>query len=193
VTLAVTGNTIFGRVSSTYRVTVFQGHPVPLTGSRRDIRLASYSGKTRLSVYFLYFAWRLWKSVVTLAVMGNTNFRSGFSIPVGFFNLYWVSVFKGHRLPLTGNRRDIRLVSYSRKTPTFCLFPVFSVAVMEKCYDACADEKYYFRSGFSTYFLVFQRVTLFEGHRVPLTGSRWDIRLVSYSGKTPTFCVFPCI
>jgi hypothetical protein len=31
---------------------------------------------------------------------------------------------------------------------------------------------------------------MFKGHRVPLTGNRWDIRLVSYSGKTPTFCVF---
>jgi hypothetical protein len=34
------------------------------------------------------------------------------------------------------------------KTPTFCVFPVFSVAVMEKCCDACGDGKYYFRSGF---------------------------------------------
>jgi hypothetical protein len=38
---------------------------------------------------------------------------------------YW------HRMPLTGKRWDIRLVSYSEKTPTFCIFPVFSVAVME--------------------------------------------------------------
>jgi hypothetical protein len=28
--------------------------------------------RRRLSVYFLYLAWRLWKSVVTLAVTGNT-------------------------------------------------------------------------------------------------------------------------
>jgi hypothetical protein len=27
--------------------------------------------RRRLSVYFLYLAWRLWKSVVTLAVTGN--------------------------------------------------------------------------------------------------------------------------
>jgi hypothetical protein len=40
-------------------------------------------------------------------------------------------------------------VSYSGKTPTFCVFPVFSVAVMEKCCDACGDGEYYFRSGFS--------------------------------------------
>jgi hypothetical protein len=30
------------------------------------------SNAVRLSVYFLYLAWRLWKSVVTLAVKGNT-------------------------------------------------------------------------------------------------------------------------
>jgi hypothetical protein len=41
-------------------------------------------------------------------------------------------------------------VSYSGKTPTFCVFPVFSVAVMEKCCDACGDGGYYFRSSFST-------------------------------------------
>jgi hypothetical protein len=39
---------------------------------------------------------------------------------------------------------------YSGKTPTFCVFHVFSVAVMEKCCDACGDGEYYFRSGFST-------------------------------------------
>jgi hypothetical protein len=31
------------------------------------------------------------------------------------------------------------------KTPTFCVFPVFGVAVMEKCCDACGDGEYYFR------------------------------------------------
>jgi hypothetical protein len=34
------------------------------------------------------------------------------------------------------------------ETPTFCVFPVFCVAVMEKCCDACGDGEYYFRSGF---------------------------------------------
>jgi hypothetical protein len=61
-----------------------------------------------------------------------------------------MTVCQRHRLPLTGSRPDIRLVSYSGKTPTFCVFPVFSVAVMEKCCDACGDGEYYFRSGFST-------------------------------------------
>jgi hypothetical protein len=31
----------------------------------------------------------------------------------------------------------------------FCIFPVFSVAVMEKFCDARDDREYYFRSGFS--------------------------------------------
>jgi hypothetical protein len=35
--------------------------------------------RRRLSVYFLYLAWRLWKSVVTLPVTGNTIFASSFS------------------------------------------------------------------------------------------------------------------
>jgi hypothetical protein len=35
------------------------------------------------------------------------------------------------------------------KTATFCVFPVSSVAVMEKCCEACGDEEYYFRSVFS--------------------------------------------
>jgi hypothetical protein len=31
-------------------------------------------------------------------------------------------------------------------TSTLCVFPVFSVAVMDKCWDACGDGEYYFRS-----------------------------------------------
>jgi hypothetical protein len=80
----------------------------------------------------LYLAWRLWKSVVTLAVTGNT-------ISGRVFRRHRVSIYEGHRVPLTGNRRDIRLVSYSGKTPTFSVFPVFSLAVMEKCCYACGD------------------------------------------------------
>jgi hypothetical protein len=39
-------------------------------------------------------------------------------------------------------------VSGRGTTPTFCVFPVFSVAVMEKCWDACGDGEYYLRWGF---------------------------------------------
>jgi hypothetical protein len=37
----------------------------------------------------------------------------------------------------------------SRTKPFFCLFPVFSVAVMGKGFDACGDREYYLRSSFS--------------------------------------------
>jgi hypothetical protein len=99
--------------------------------------------RRRLSVYFLYLGstWWLCKSVVTLAVTGNT-------ISGRVFRRFRVTVFQWHRLLLTGSRRDIRWVSEREKTRTFCVFPVFSVAVMEKCCDACGDGKYYFRSGF---------------------------------------------
>jgi hypothetical protein len=36
------------------------------------------------------------------------------------------------------------------KDPDFLCISVFSVAVMEKCCDACGDGEYYFRSAFST-------------------------------------------
>jgi hypothetical protein len=84
----------------------------------------------------LYLAWRLWKSVVTLAVTGNTI--SGW---VFFFQR--VPEFERHRIPLTGSRWDIRWLIGRRTKPTFCVFPVFSVAVMEKCCDACRDGEYY--------------------------------------------------
>jgi hypothetical protein len=101
--------------------------------------------RSRISVYFLYLAWRLWKSVVTLAVTWNTIFGR-------VFRRQRVTVFQRHRLPLTGSRWDIRWLIGRRTKPSFCVFfcvfPVFSVAVMEKCCDACGDVKHYFRSGF---------------------------------------------
>jgi hypothetical protein len=77
---------------------------------------------------------------VTLAVTENTI--SG--------QVVWrhrVLLSQEHRLLLTGSRWDIRWLSGRGKTPTLCVFPVFSVAVMEKCCDACGDGEYYFRSG----------------------------------------------
>jgi hypothetical protein len=50
-------------------------------------------------------------------------------------------------VPLTGSRWDIRWLSGREKTPTFCVFPVFSVAVMGKCCDACDVGECFFRSG----------------------------------------------
>jgi hypothetical protein len=48
-------------------------------------------------------------------------------------------------LPFTESRWDIRWLSGRVKTPTFCVIPVFSVAVMEKCCDACGDGDCYAR------------------------------------------------
>jgi hypothetical protein len=74
-------------------------------------------------------------------------------------------VFQRHRLLLTGNRWDIRWLSSRRTKTTFCVFPVFSVAVMEKCCDACGD-------GNTNTGRVFRlsRVPVFQRHRLPLTG-----------------------
>jgi hypothetical protein len=83
---------------------------------------------------------------------------------------------------------NIRLVSYSGKTPTFCVFPVFSVAVMEKCCDACGDGTKYFRRVFWRF-----RMTVFQRHRLALTGSRWDIRWVSGRGRDADCLCISCI
>jgi hypothetical protein len=69
VTLAVRGNSISGGVVRRQRLPVFQRHRLALSGSRWDIRWLSGGGKTWFSVYL---AWRLLKSVVTLAVRGNS-------------------------------------------------------------------------------------------------------------------------
>jgi hypothetical protein len=66
---------------------------------------------------------RICKSVVTLAVTVNT-------ISCRIFSRFTVTVFQGHPLALTGSRWDIRWVSGRGKTPTVCVFPVFSVAAM---------------------------------------------------------------
>jgi hypothetical protein len=73
-------------------------------------------------------AWRLWKSVLRLAVRENS-----FSGRV--VRRQRVPVFEGHRLPSTGSGRNIRKVSCRGKA---CLFGVIRVAVLEKCFEACA-------------------------------------------------------
>jgi hypothetical protein len=89
----------------------------------------------------LYLAWRLWKSVVTLAVTGNT-------ISGRVFRRQRVPEFMGIdcRWPeVDGTYDGWSVVERSRLS---VYFAVFSVAVMEKCCDACRDGEYYFRSGF---------------------------------------------
>jgi hypothetical protein len=116
VTLAVKGSTISGRVFWRHRVPEFKGHRLPLTGSRWDITMADRSSnEADFLCILLYLAWRLWKSVVTLAVTGNT-------ISGRVFRHQRVPEFQRHRLPLTGSRWDIRWLIGRRTKPTFCVF-----------------------------------------------------------------------
>jgi nitrate reductase NapE component len=89
-------------------------------------------------------------------------------------------------LPLTGSRWDIRWLIGRRTKPTFCVFPVFSVAVMEKCCDACGDEGILFPVGF---FGVGGCRCLEASIAVDRKSMRhrW---LIGRRTK-PTFCVFP--
>jgi hypothetical protein len=83
---------------------------------------------------------------VTLAVTGITIFGLGFRRPM-------VPVFQWRRLPLIGSRYGKRWVIGRRSKPTlcvcFCVFPVFSVAVMVKGWDAYGDREHSLRSSFS--------------------------------------------
>jgi predicted nucleic-acid-binding Zn-ribbon protein len=188
-------------------------------------------------VYFLYLAWRSWKSV------SDACRDRVILIPVGVYRRSWVPEFERHRIPLTGSRWDIRWLIGRRSKPTFCVFSVLNVAVMEKCCDACGYGEYYFRSVFSDsegagvyeasttvdrksmgqtvtdrssneadfqcilLYLAWRlwksvvtlavkgnticgRFSLFQRHRLPLTGSRWDIRWLIGRRSKPTFCVF---
>jgi hypothetical protein len=80
---------------------------------------------------------------VTLAVTGNT-------ISGRDFRRYRVTVFQRRRLPLTEVDEIYGWLVTVERRLTLCVFPVFSVAVMEKCCDACGDGEYYFRSKIST-------------------------------------------
>jgi hypothetical protein len=76
---------------------------------------------------FCVFSVAVMESVLRLAVRGN-------SISGRVVRRQRVPVFDKHRLPSTGSRWDIRWVSGGGKTRIFC---VFSVSVMEKCFEAC--------------------------------------------------------
>jgi hypothetical protein len=77
---------------------------------------------------------------VTLAVTGNSIYGCA-------FRRYRVTVFQWRRLAVTRSRRNVRLVSYSGQTRTFCVFRVFSLAVILKCIDANGEGNIHFQSG----------------------------------------------
>jgi hypothetical protein len=60
-----------------------------------------------------------------------------------------IPVFEWQRLALTGCRLDIPLLSGHGKTTTPRVSSVFSMAVMEKCWDAYGGGEYYLRSSSS--------------------------------------------
>jgi hypothetical protein len=72
---------------------------------------------------------------VTLVVTRNT-------ISGRDFRCHGVPEFEWHRLPLTESRGDIRSLIGRRTKPIFCVFPVFSVAVLERGCDAYRDWEY---------------------------------------------------
>jgi hypothetical protein len=79
---------------------------------------------------------------VTLAVNGDT--LSGQVV-----RREAMPVSKKHRLLLTGSRWEKRWLIGRRTKPNFCVFPVFSVEVTEKCCDACGDRGHSFQSASS--------------------------------------------
>jgi hypothetical protein len=77
---------------------------------------------------------------VTLAV-------TGFTISDRVLRRQTMPVFEWHRLALTGCRLDIGWLSGRGKPAIFCVFSVFSEALMGNWYDACLDRENYFRTG----------------------------------------------
>jgi hypothetical protein len=71
----------------------------------------------------------------------------------------------------------------------FCVFPVFRVAVLEKCCDACGDEEYYFRSDFPAS----------EGDRASEASNAVDLKSMGHtvadrsSNEADFLCIFLCI
>jgi hypothetical protein len=68
-TLAVRGNSISGGVVRRQRVPVFSDASI---GVERKSMGHTVAERWWKNVVFVYLAWRLWKSVVTLAVRGNS-------------------------------------------------------------------------------------------------------------------------
>jgi hypothetical protein len=69
------------------------------------------------------------------------------------------------------------------KTPTFCVFPVFSVAVMEKCCDACGDGNTISCEVFRRQRVLFQHFCRSDDFfRWVIPEVRWGLLLGGYGG-----------
>jgi hypothetical protein len=76
---------------------------------------------------FVYFAWRLWKRVLTLATEGDTVSGQGVeSQRVPLFELASIAVDR--------KSMEHTVIERSWKNVVLCQF---SVAVLEKCFEAC--------------------------------------------------------
>jgi hypothetical protein len=167
--LLVRGNSICGRVVQRQRVPVFEKHRLPSTAIRRDIRQVSCRGITCI---FVYFAWRLWQSVLRLAVGGNSSCRR-------VVRRQRVPMFEKHRLPSTASRRDIRQVSCRGIT---CIFVYLAWRLWQSVLRLAVRG-----NSISDGVVRHQRVPVFEEHRLPSTASRREIRQVSCRGITCSF------
>jgi hypothetical protein len=167
--LLVRGNSISGRVVQRQRVPVFEEHRLPSTASRRDIRQVSCRGITCI---FVYLAWRLWQSVLRLLVRGN-------SICGRVVQRQRVPVFEEHRLPSTASRLEIRQVSCRGIT---CIFVLLAWRLWQSVLRLAVRG-----NSISGRVVRRQTVRVFEGHRLPSTGSRWYTRWVSCRGNSPIF------
>jgi hypothetical protein len=137
---------------------VFEEHRLPSTGSRWAERWVSFRGKTPI---FVHLAWRLWQSVLRLAVREN-------SISGRVVRRQRVPVFEGHRLPSTASRRDKRWVNGRGRTPIF-------VYLAWRLWQSLLRLAVGWNS-ISGRVLRHHRVPEFEGHRLPSSASRRDIR-----------------
>jgi hypothetical protein len=112
---------------------------LPLTGSRWDRRWLSGRGKTPTLCVFPIFRVAVMEKRCNACGDGDNHFLSSCLASR-------VPVIDLLRLPLTGSRWGLRWLSGRGKTPTLCVLPVNTVAVMGKCCDACGEGEYYFRS-----------------------------------------------
>jgi hypothetical protein len=114
-----------------------------------------------MTCFFVYLAWRLWKSVLRLAVRGNSS--SGRIV-----RRQRVRVFDEHRLPSTGSRWYTRWVSCRGNSPIF----VYLAWQLRKSVLRLAVRG----NSSSGRIVRRQRVPVFDEHRLPSTASQWDIR-----------------
>jgi hypothetical protein len=77
-------------------------------------------------------------------------------------------VFEKHRLPSTASRRDIQQVSCRGIT---CIFVYLAWQLWQSVLRLAVRG-----TSISDRVVRRQRVPVFEKHRLPLTGSRWDMR-----------------